>query len=101
MEKPIYGAEWLAEIMGVSDSTIWRWVKHPLNDFMQVGSMDNSGGGQGRALWTYPSSLQAFRERMTVETSEKRRQAAMVRWTDQSGGSAISANPTRSAVAKE
>jgi hypothetical protein len=86
LEQPLYGARRIAEVASVSPSTLWRWVKDPLNDFMVVGSMSNAGGGLGRALWTYPSSILAFKATMAAAVSEKSKRAAEARWNSSSGG---------------
>ncbi len=79
VEKPIYGAHRIADEVQVSLRTIQRWSKDPDNDFLKVGSMDNTGGGQGRALWTYPSSIHAYKEFIDARTAVRRRQAGQAR----------------------
>ena len=88
-ERPIYGTRRMAEAIGESESTVGRWRRAPLGAFIEVGSMNNAGGGYGRAAMTLPSLLGAFQRLMGVSTREQRRRAARKRWgeTDVSSGS--------------
>jgi hypothetical protein len=80
-EKPLYGAARIAAEVGVSERTLWRWTKHPGNDFLDVSSISNHGGGLGRALMTHPSSIQNFRDMVIAPNiAQVRRDAANKRW---------------------
>ena len=79
VETPIYGAHRIAEEADVSMRTIQRWSRDPDNDFLEVGSMSNAGGGQGRALWTFASSIQAFKGLIDARTAGCRREVALAR----------------------
>lgn len=79
-DKWIYGTRLIAEAAGVSESTIRRWRKKPEGGFLQVSSMSNAGGGLGKALYTYVSSLQHLKDVITARTSETRSEVAKKRW---------------------
>ena len=75
-------------------TTFRRWRKQGFLDWIQVGSMSNTGGGYGWAAHTLPSSLAAAWDKWvqahTAHVSEVHRQAVAKRWhTDTSSGSVI------------
>ena len=80
-DRIIYGAEKIGLEIGKSESTIRRYAKRPGGEFLQVSSMSNEGGGYGRALRTFQSSIHAFGERVDAETRCKHQAAAVSRWT--------------------
>lgn len=86
-EKPIFGASRIADYLEVSERTVRRMARDPLNDFMFVSSMSNDGGGLGRALSACPSSLDNFVSLLTAHTRDQRRKAADARWDPSSGSS--------------
>ena len=92
-----YGARRIAGHLQISESTLRRWRKTAEGKFIQVGSMSNAGGGQGRAAWSYASSLDNLKLLMQARMSEVRGSAAQFRWhtlrspTDVSSGSVFEA----------
>ena len=87
-ENPIYGTGRIANHLGVSKATVRRWRKTPEGQFLEVGSMSNAGGGLGKALFSYPSSLNHLNHLMEAKTSRARKRAADTRWraTDVASG---------------
>jgi hypothetical protein len=80
MDEKIYGHERMADFLGVSGSTFRRMRKGPFGNFIEVSSMSNDGGGNGRAAWSYESSLQNLLELTKAQTSDNHRQNAFKRW---------------------
>ncbi len=80
VDELIYGHEAIADYLSVSSSTLRRIRKGPLGKFIEVGSMSNDSGGNGRAAWSYESSLQNLLELHEAQTSENHRQNAFKRW---------------------
>jgi hypothetical protein len=76
----IYGNVRIAEYLEVSESTLRRWLKGPEAWCFKVGSMDNTGGGYGRARFGEISSLDHLKEVMRARTSDERKKAAQKRW---------------------
>jgi hypothetical protein len=76
----IYGTEYIADYLGVSEATVRRWLKTPAAQCFQVGSMDNTAGGYGRARYGEIASLDHLREIMRAQTREERKKAAQRRW---------------------
>ena len=87
-DKKIHGMLWIAEYLGISESTLRRWRHTPEGAFIEVGSMSNDCGGYGLAAWTYASSADNLKVVMEAKTSDVRRDAANARWhsTDVSSG---------------
>ena len=85
-DRRIYGHDRMAQYLGVSNSTFRRWRKGPGGQFIEVGSMSNTGGGYGQAAWSFESSLQNLMELKEAQTSEYRRGAAFKRWTPPGAG---------------
>ena len=88
-ETPLYGTARIAKYLRISESTLRRWRKTPEGAFLEVGSMDNVGGGLGRALWTYPSSADHLKTLMAARVSSIRRELALARRTRQNSASVI------------
>jgi hypothetical protein len=91
MDRKLYGKEAFAEELGVSKSTITRWLKTCEGAAFQISSMSNIGGGLGEAYLGEVTSLHALKESMAARTTEGRRRAAAKRWhpTDVSSGSVL------------
>lgn len=79
-EQSLYGKSRFAELLGVSESTITRWLKTPEGAVYQTDSMSNAGGGLGKAYLGIVGSLQNLKEQMAARTSAARRCAAGMRW---------------------
>ena len=92
-EEPIYGTGRIAQYLGISESAMRRRYKQPSAQFIQIGSMDNVGGGLGVGRWSFPSSLDNHKLSFQQEISDDRRAAARKRWhrTDVSSGSCLRA----------
>ncbi len=92
-EKPIYGAQRIADYLGKSLSTLHRWRARPEGAFLEVGSMSNVGGGFGQALWSYPSSLDNLKRLVETHVRDIRRRVALKRWGKTNVSSASSVLP--------
>ena len=79
-DQRLYGMGRMADYLGMSVETLRQRRKRPEGQFIKVGSMDNVGGGLGRAAWSWESSLDNLKVLMKARTAEARRQAAFKRW---------------------
>lgn len=80
-DRSIYGAEEIARRLGMGVEGLRKLRKRmPEAGTWPVASISNHGGGYGRALMTYPGSLQAVADLLQLQTSAARRDAANARW---------------------
>ena len=59
-ETTRHGVHRMAALLGVSESTMWRWLRHPAASCFGLVPISNVGGGNGFARAGQVSSLMAL-----------------------------------------